>query len=57
LERVFLQFYAEARRKCVAVVAYGWESMEFYEKWLHDDLVVLADLRGLDFNIGSPQYD
>jgi hypothetical protein len=56
--RVFLQVYAEGRKEFVAVVAFGWESMAFYRKWLHDDdPVALTDLKGPVLNLGSPQCE
>ncbi len=40
----------------LAVIAYGWESEEFYAKWLgFDDPKVLAELKGPVLNLGSPQ--
>lgn len=56
--RVFLQVYAEARKEFVAVVAFGWESIAFYRKWLHDDdPMALSDLKGPVLNRGSPQCE
>lgn len=56
--RVFINVYAEARKEFVAVVAFGWESMAFYKKWLHgDDPIALADLKGPVLNRGSPLCD
>jgi len=40
----------------VAVVAYGWESRDFYAKWMHDeDPDVIDELQGPILNLASPQ--
>ena len=39
-----------------AVVGYGWESRDFYAKWMHDDDPdVIDELRGPILNLASPQ--
>ena len=38
-----------------AVVAYGWESRDFYAKWMHDDDPdVIDELQGPILNLASP---
>ncbi len=53
--RVF--FYVILSRKDVAaVIAYGWESPEFYAKWMRDDSPeVIEELKGPSLNMASPQ--
>jgi hypothetical protein len=42
----------------VATIAYGWESAEYYVKWLgRDDPMVIASLQGPELNLGSPQSE
>ena len=44
------------RRKSMAFIAYGWESKEFYRKWLkRDDPETIRELQGPILNFGSPQ--
>jgi hypothetical protein len=39
-----------------AVVAYGWESRDFYAEWMHDDDPdVIDELQGPILNLASPQ--
>ena len=47
---------ASPRQEAVAVVAYGWESHEFYAQWLHrEDAETITNLQGPVLNLGSPQ--
>ena len=40
----------------MAVIAYGWESPEFYEKWMGDnDPLIINELKGPVLNMASPQ--
>ncbi len=40
----------------MAVVAYGWESTEFYAEWLGDDNPeIIEELKGPALNLASPQ--
>jgi hypothetical protein len=40
----------------LAVIAYGWESPNFYARWLGDnDPTTLKELKGPSLNLGSPQ--
>lgn len=32
--RVFFTVFSERQRKPLAVVAYGWESLDFYARWM-----------------------
>lgn len=54
--RVFFYVVSSPRKDVEAVVAYGWETPEFYAKWMKDDdLHIVADLKGPVLNLGSPQ--
>ncbi|MEI8257001.1 MAG: hypothetical protein WCJ30_15110, partial [Deltaproteobacteria bacterium] len=53
--RVFLNVYREETRTLEAVVAYGWESRDFYVRWMgDDDPNVIATLFGSSLKMGSP---
>lgn len=52
--RVFLNVFREQTRTFEAVIAYGWESREFYVKWMgDDDPRVLDSLQGPALNLAS----
>ena len=55
--RVF--FYVISRSsggELEAVIAWGWETREFYAKWLREgDPEMVADVKGPILNFGSPQ--
>ena len=54
--RVFFYVISSLSNDVEAVIAYGWESREFYAKWLHhDNPRSLAELQGPVLNFGSPQ--
>lgn len=55
--RVFFYVISSVTREVEAVVAYGWDSPDFYAKWLKydDDLLTVANLKGPILNFGSPQ--
>ena len=54
--RVFFSVLSAERDNMDAVIAYGWESSDFYAQWLHDDDPnVLAILKGLSLNLTSQQ--
>lgn len=54
--RVFFYVVSPTKREPVAVIAYGWESREFYAKWMRDDdPEIIKDLQGPVLNMGSPQ--
>jgi hypothetical protein len=53
--RVFFNVVDEKTR-VQAVIAYGWESREFYVKWFgEDDPTVIRELQGPILNLASPQ--
>ena len=53
--RVFFHVMKRFRKSPEAVVTWGWETPEFYAKWLHDDDPdMIANLIGPDLNLGSP---
>jgi hypothetical protein len=55
-QRVFLEVYDWERRKSMAFIAYGWESKEFYRRWLRmDNPTAIRELQGPILNPGSPQ--
>jgi hypothetical protein len=55
-QRVFLEVYDWKRQKSMAYIAYGWESKEFYRRWLMmDNSVVIREMQGPVLNGGSPQ--
>ena len=54
--RVFFEVHDWEHGKSLAYIAYGWESAEFYRKWLRgDDPETIRELKGPALNIGSPQ--
>ncbi len=54
--RVFFNVISLNKEDIVAVVAFGWESNEFYAKWYgEDDPKVIEDLKGPILNSSSPQ--
>jgi hypothetical protein len=54
--RVFFYVVSSLRKDVEAVVAYGWESPNFYARWMKDDNPhVVANLKGPILNLGSPQ--
>jgi hypothetical protein len=56
--RVFFHIYAHNKKEFVAVIAFGWEPVHFYKKWLNDDDPrVLKDLKGPVLNLGSDQSE
>jgi hypothetical protein len=56
--RVFFNVYSEKRKELMAVIAYGWESREFYRQWFgKDDEKIIDDLKGPALNLGSPQSE
>lgn len=56
--RVMLMVLSSASRRIEAVIAWGWESLDFYEKWLHfDDPATVRDLQGPVLNFGSPRTE
>ena len=54
--RVFFSVLSSKAQRIVAVIAYGWESADFYARWMgDDDPQVIMDLKGPVLNLGSPQ--
>lgn len=54
--RVFFTVISEKRQAVVAVIAYGWETPEFYAKWMgSEDPVDIAEMIGPVLNFGSKQ--
>jgi hypothetical protein len=56
--RVFFYVVSSLRKDVEAVIAYGWESAEFYARWMRtDDPEIIKELQGPILNWGSPQSD
>jgi len=54
--RVFFYVISSLKKDVEAVIAYGWESPEFYAQWMKDDSPeVITELQGPILNMGSPQ--
>lgn len=54
--RVFFDVYDSERGTSMAIIAYGWESEEYYVRWFgDDDPETIRDLQGPALNFGSPQ--
>ena len=53
--RVFFTVTSERHRKRLAVVSYGWESLNFYARWMHGAPVDPSLLKGPILDPGSPQ--
>ncbi|NQT40671.1 MAG: hypothetical protein HQ581_24470 [Planctomycetes bacterium] len=54
--RVLFYVVSSLRNDLVAVIAYGWETPEFYARWMgSNDPSDLAELKGPVLNLGSPQ--
>ncbi len=54
--RVFFNVVSSYRNEAEAMIAYGWESRDFYVKWMgDDDPYVIDELRGPALNLASPQ--
>jgi hypothetical protein len=54
--RVFFYVVSPSNKEPLAVIAYGWESREFYAKWMGDDSPeVIEEVKGPSLNIMSPQ--
>ena len=55
--RVFF-YVISSPRHLEAVVAWGWETLDFYAKWTRsEDPLIAAELKGPILNPGSPQSD
>ena len=56
--RVFFYVVSSLKADAEAVIAYGWESSEFYARWMGDvDPNVMEQLCGPVLNLASPQSD
>ncbi|MBW8003957.1 MAG: hypothetical protein FVQ80_18510 [Planctomycetes bacterium] len=56
--RVFLNVISEKTGRILALINHGWESREYYVKWMgDDDPLVIEDLKGPTLSISSPQSD
>ena len=56
--RVMFDVLSKNRRKSVAVIAYGWESQEFYAKWFRQkDPEIIQQMQGPILNPGSHQSE
>ena len=54
--RVFLSIISEKHEKVLAVIAFGWESKQFYAKWFGgNDPQTINELQGPILNLISPQ--
>jgi len=54
--RVFLCVISERTKGIEAYIAYGWESLAYYRKWLRfDDPHTISELKGPVLNEGNPQ--
>lgn len=53
--RVMFNIFRPNSKNPDAVIAYGWESEEFYKKWLGNTPVDVKELQGPVLNFGSPQ--
>ena len=56
--RVFLYVISPSAKDALAVIAYGWESRNFYVGWMGDaDPSSIDELTGPVLNLASPQSD
>ena len=56
--RVFFDVYSKTRNESVAVIAYGWENLDFYKNWLTDkDPKMIKELKGPILNLWSHQSE
>ncbi|RPI66489.1 MAG: hypothetical protein EHM38_10065, partial [Geobacteraceae bacterium] len=56
--RVMFDVLSKNRQKSVAVIAYGWESREFYARWYKDeDPEIIDQMQGPILNPGSLQSE
>jgi len=64
--RVFLNVMSSATMNSIAVIAYGWESIDYYAKWFFKELIDVTELDEFDMqtalsikgpclNVTSPQ--
>lgn len=56
--RVFFYVVSSLKKDVEAIIAYGWESPQFYAEWMgDDDPKIIRELKGPALNFGSPQSD
>lgn len=56
--RVMFNVASKKRNNFAAVIAYGWESVDFYRKWLRrDDPETIRELQEPVLNLMSPQSE
>lgn len=54
--RVMFNIVSEKEKTTVAVIGYGWEDEDFYEKWYGEkDINIINDMRGPSLNSASRQ--
>jgi hypothetical protein len=54
--RVFFNVYSPSSNEALAVIAYGWESRDYYIKWMgDDDSLTIDSLMGPTLNMASHQ--
>ena len=54
--RVMFSVFVSASRSVEATIAYGWESRDFYARWMHEnDPQMIRELQGPVLNLCSPQ--
>jgi hypothetical protein len=57
-QRVFFNVFSLQRQEVVAVIAYGWESPEYYAEWFgKNDPAIIRDLKGPALNSASHQSE
>jgi hypothetical protein len=56
--RVFFYVISSRKKGVEAVIAWGWESLEFYARWMtYPDPESVRELQGPILNFGSPQSE
>ncbi|MFZ3047472.1 MAG: hypothetical protein WA151_16305 [Desulfatirhabdiaceae bacterium] len=55
--RVFLCVISSLDEKPKAVIAWGWETEDFYKKWMGSDPIDIDMLKGPSLNLASPQSE
>ena len=56
--RVMFSVMSSATGRMEAVVAWGWESLDFYRRWMgSDDPEMVKEMQGPVLNLGSPQTE
>ena len=57
-QRVMFDVISKNQQKSVAVIAYGWESQEFYARWYREnDPEIIEQMQGPILNPGSHQSE